>query len=222
MTDTGLLLPVDSDSTASQLARLVVLISGSGSNLQAIIDACQGDRLPARVVLVISNRRDAYGLIRAREAGILTRYHPLRPYLLDGRGRRCYDADLAAMISEARPDWVVLAGWMHVLSMDFLKHFPNRVVNLHPALPGQFPGVEGIARAYQAYGAGQITHTGVMVHLVPDEGVDEGPVIMNKTIPIYPEDTLKRLEERVHRTEHSVLVEALRRLITRSDGDSSR
>lgn len=194
-------------------ARLAVLISGSGSNLQAILDAIQARYLDAQVVLVVSNRREAFGLQRAEKAGIPTRYHPLKPYRDAGRSREEYDADLAALVREASPDWVVLAGWMHILSQAFLRHFPYRVVNLHPALPGQFPGATAIADALAAFQSGQIKKTGVMVHLVPDEQVDRGPVIASEEVPIYATDTLESLTNRMHQAEHRVLVGALARLI---------
>lgn len=196
------------------LARLVVLISGTGSNLQAILDACEQGDLPARVVAVVSNRRDAYGLERARRHGVPALYHPFAPYRAAGRDRREYDADLADLVAGYAPDWVVLAGWMHVLSLAFLSRFPNRVINLHPALPGMFPGTHAIARAFEAYQRGAITTTGVMVHLVPDEGVDCGPVIAQATVPILPGDTLESLEARIHAVEHKLLVGALQQLIS--------
>jgi len=194
--------------------RLAVLISGNGSNLQAIIDACADGRLPATVALVVSNRRAAFGLERARRAGIATLYVPLKPYLDDGRGRRQYDADLAELVAAFQPDWVCLAGWMHVLSNAFLQRFPGRVINLHPALPGQFPGTDAIARAYAAYCAGAISHTGVMIHHVPDEGVDVGPVIASERVSIHASDTLQSLEVRVHAVEHALYVKALASLLT--------
>jgi len=95
---------------------------------------------------------------------------------------------------------------MHVLSGAFVRAFPMRVVNLHPALPGTFPGTHAIPRAYEAYKQGQITHTGVIVHLVPNEAVDVGPVIAQAEVPIQPEDTLEELEARIHATEHTLLV----------------
>ena len=121
-------------------AKLAVLISGNGSNLQAIMDAVAAGSLDAQIVVVVSNRKKAYGLERARQARIPDRYFPLKPYRDAQRSRAEYDADLAALVSAYAPDWVVLAGWMHILSEQFLGRFPNRVVNLHPALPGQFPG----------------------------------------------------------------------------------
>ncbi|NPV07294.1 MAG: phosphoribosylglycinamide formyltransferase [Anaerolineae bacterium] len=202
-------------TVASRPARIAVLVSGYGSNLQAIIDAVRDGRIPdAEVCLVVSNRRDAYAMERARAAGIPVEYFPLKPYREAGKSREEYDADLARLVQSYKPDWLVLAGWMHVLSMEFLRHFPNRVINLHPALPGQFPGTHAIQRAHEAFRQGRIAHTGLMVHLVPDEDVDAGPVILERRIPIQPEDTLQDLEERVHRAEHEALVEALRRLVT--------
>ena len=111
------------------------------------------------------------------------------------------------------PDWVVLAGWMHILSDAFLQEFPYAVVNLHPALPGRFPGANAIEEAYVAYQNGEIKHTGLMVHLVPDEKVDSGPVIATAEVPIYASDTLEMLTNRMHQAEHRVLVQALNRLI---------
>jgi formyltetrahydrofolate-dependent phosphoribosylglycinamide formyltransferase len=194
-------------------AKLAVLISGNGSNLQAIIDACRGGFLDAEIVVVVSNRKAAYGLQRAEKAGIPTVYHPLKPYKEAGRSRREYDADLARLVEEYKPDLVVLAGWMLILSSDFLAHFPYRVVNLHPALPGQFPGAHAIPEAFEAFQRGEIKETGVMVHLVPDEAVDAGPVIASEAVPIYPSDTVDVLTKRIHNVEHHLLIRALRRLI---------
>ena len=175
-------------------ARLVVLISGFGSNLQAILEACAAGELPAEVAAVISNQRQAFGLERARRAGIPALYKPK----YKEQDRRLYDAELAELAANYQPDWVVLAGWMRILSSAFLERFPRRVINLHPALPGAFPGTEAIRRAWEAYQDGQVQFTGVMVHLVPDEGVDDGPVLAQSVVAIQPQDTLASLEERVH------------------------
>ena len=194
--------------------RLAILVSGNGSNLQAIIDAIQAQRLAAEIVVVVANRREAFGLQRAQRAGIPTRYHPLKAYRdlgrsASGRDRHAYDADLAQIVLEYQPDYVVLAGWMHILSNAFLQHFPNRVINLHPALPGQFPGAHAIVEALAAYQQGKITHTGVMVHFVPDEGVDCGPLLGTVEVAILPTDTLESLAERIHQHEHQLLVTVL-------------
>lgn len=188
------------------VARLVVLISGHGSNLQAILDACASGELQARVVAVISNKSDAFGLERARRSKVPALAKP-KPRDQD---RRAYDAELAELVASYQPDWIVLAGWLRVLSSAFLDRFPNRVINLHPALPGAFPGMHAIARAYAAYQRGEIDHTGVMIHLVPDEGVDVGPVLAQEIVPILADDTLATLETRIHQTEHHLLIETLK------------
>lgn len=191
-------------------ARFVVLISGSGSNLQAILDACASGHLPASVVAVISNKAEAYGLIRAQQAGVPAVYFPKRAE----EDRRAYDARLAEEVSRYAPDYVVLAGWMRLLTSAFLDRFPGRVVNLHPALPGAFPGTHAIQRAYEAWQRGEIDRSGVMVHLVPDEGVDDGPVLATAEISFQPGESLEDFEARVHDVEHRLLVETLKRLTT--------
>ena len=191
------------------MKRLAVFISGHGSNLQALIDAIAAGQLEARIVLVVSNRRAAEGLVRAEGADIPTLYFPLKPYREAGRSRAEYDADLARQVAAYRPDLIVLAGWMHIFSPAFLDRFPQRVLNLHPALPGQFAGARAIERAYEAFQRGEINHTGVMVHRVVPE-VDAGPVIAAAETPIYQTDSLADLEERIHAVEHRLLIEAVR------------
>jgi formyltetrahydrofolate-dependent phosphoribosylglycinamide formyltransferase len=191
------------------MKRLGVLISGSGTNLQAILDAAAGGRLAAEVALVVANHRDAFGLVRAERAGVPTLYFPLKPYRDAGRDRAEYDADLAGRVAAVAPDLVVLAGWMHVLSPAFLNRFPDRVINLHPALPGTFAGTHAIERAYEAYQRGEIGHSGCMIHYVVPE-VDAGPVIAQAIVPIEPGDTLAEFEARMHAAEHELIVEAIR------------
>lgn len=186
-------------------SNLVVLISGHGSNLQAILEACAAGELPARVVAVVSNKAEAYGLERARQAHLPALHQPKLPT----QTRQHYDSDLADRIAPYQPDWVVLAGWMRLLTPAFLNRFPQRVVNLHPALPGAFPGTRAIERAFGAYQRGEIRHTGVMVHLVPDEGVDSGPVLAQETVPIQPDDSLETLAARMHAVEHRLLIQTL-------------
>lgn len=194
--------------------KLVVLISGSGSNLQAILDACARSELPATVVAVISNKAEAYGLTRAQKAGVAAIHFPKRPE----EDRRAYDARLAQEVARHQPDFVVLAGWMRLLSNDFLFHFPNRVINLHPALPGAFPGMHAIQRAYAAWQHGEIDHSGVMVHLVPDEGVDDGPVLATQQIYFQAGESLEDFEARVHQAEHRLLVDTLKKIIPQAQG----
>lgn len=196
--------------------RLVVLISGSGSNLQAILDATRSGELKAEVVLVVSNHKAAYGLTRAAEAGVPTLYFPLKPYSDAGRPRAEYDADLARQIMSSQPDQIMLAGWMHVLSPAFLDCFPNQVINLHPALPGAFPGVHAIERAFEAFQRGEISQSGCMVHRVVPE-LDAGPVIAQRVVPFQTDDTLDDYEARMHAAEHELVVEALRICAKNSD-----
>lgn len=190
-------------------ASLVVLISGNGSNLQAIMDAIQAGRLPAEIKAVVSNTKEAYGLERARLGGIPAIVKPKRKE----QEREQYDTELAEIVSSFRPDFVILAGWMRILTMAFIGQFPYRIINLHPALPGTFPGVNAIERAWQAYQTGKINHTGIMVHLVPDEGVDLGPVLAQRIVEIKPQDTLEDLEKRVHQCEHELLVETIHKTL---------
>jgi len=195
--------------------RLVVLASGNGSNLQALLDACCEGELQAQVVAVVSDQQDAYALQRGLDAGIPALHHPWQPFAEKGVTRQHYDRELAEIVAGNQPDLVVLAGWMRILTMDFLGRFPGQVVNIHPALPGEFPGTHAIERAYEAFRRGTIEHTGVMVHLVPDEGVDSGPVIVKKAVPIRVEDTLESLTQRIHSVEHLLLVEGVRLIFSR-------
>lgn len=190
------------------MKRLVILASGNGSNAQAIIDGCATGLLPAEVMAVVSDHGDAKALVRADTAGLPAVHVGRRT----GESRADYDARLADIVTGFDPDWVVLAGWMRVLTLNFLGWFPGMVVNLHPALPGELPGLHAIERAHAEAEAGTRTRTGVMVHLVPDEGVDVGPVLATAEVPIYPADTLDELEQRVHAVEHFLLVETLRNL----------
>ena len=255
---------------AAVTGRLVVLASGSGTNLGAILEAVADGGLDAEVSAVIVNRARAKARERALLAGVPVEFWPLSPYLgaaggrkgvegragvlsgseaeasadaedvLEGRGaadsgtpcaacrpegtadgietgagwpcppgRRRYDAALADAVASYRPDLVVLAGWMHLLSDAFLDRFPDQVVNLHPALPGQFPGADAIAAALKAHAENRITRTGVMVHYVPDHGIDSGPVIAALPVPIRVGDTIATLSARIHAAEHRLIVKAI-------------
>jgi phosphoribosylglycinamide formyltransferase-1 len=187
------------------MKRLVVMASGNGSNLQAIIDACADGSLPATVAAVVSDTAHARALERADIAGIPAVHMGKRP----GESRADYDARLADVVTGFDPHWVVLAGWMRVLTMNFLGWFPGMVVNLHPALPGELSGTHAIERAFAEHQAGERARTGVMVHLVPDEGVDDGPVLASEVVTIEPDDTLDLLEAKMHAVEHRLLVATL-------------
>ena len=190
--------------------RIAVLASGNGSNLQAIVDAVADGTLAAEVVVVVTNVPGATALQRAASAGVPTIELPRWP----GEDRSDYDTRLADAVAVFEPDWVVLAGWMRILTMAFLGRFRRQVVNLHPALPGELAGIGSIERAYDQFVAGTRRQTGVMVHLVPDEGVDDGPVLAAEVVPIDADDTLDDLAAKVHVVEHALLVATLVRLVS--------
>jgi phosphoribosylglycinamide formyltransferase-1 len=200
------------EPTTARQKRLVVLVSGSGSNLQAILDASAAGRLPAQVVAVVSNRPDVFALQRADAAGVPAVHIGAQP----GEQRTDYDSRLADVVAGFDPDIVVLAGWMRLLTMSFLGWFPGRVVNLHPALPGELPGTHAIERAWGEALAGTRAHSGVMVHLVPDEGVDNGPILASATVAIDVAGGFDSFARLVHETEHRLLVQTLDALCTPS------
>ena len=190
--------------------RIVVLASGGGSNLQAIIDACAAGDIEATVVGVASDNQSAFAIQRATSHHIDTAV--VTP--LDNETRSSFDSRLATTISQWRPDLVVLAGFMRKLSVSFIQHFPDSIINLHPALPGQLPGINAIERAYGEFKAGNRSSSGVMVHYVPDEGIDTGPVIASMPVVFEEDDTLLDFEQRMHATEHQLLISAIRTIIS--------
>jgi phosphoribosylglycinamide formyltransferase-1 len=190
--------------------RLVVLASGEGTNLQAILDGCATGRIPAEVVAVVSNKAQSGALRRANDAGVPAIHVAAAP--AGGESRADYDARLADAVLAWTPDLVVCAGWMRILSMSFLCHFPRMVVNVHPALPGQLHGVDAIRRAYDEHTTGARQATGVMVHYILDEGVDDGPVIDHVEVAMQPDDSLEALTARMHAVEHTLLVATLAQL----------
>lgn len=205
-------MEVQRPAPPAPVARVLVMASGNGSNLQAILDACAAGTIPACVVAVVSDQPRAFALTRAAQAGVPT-VHVGRHH---GEARADYDARLADIVAGFGPDLIVLAGWMRILTSSFLGWFPGRVVNLHPALPGELPGTHAIERAWHEALAGERTRTGVMIHYVPDEGVDDGPVIATAEVPILADDTLDALEARVHAVEHRLLVDTIAALCTRA------
>lgn len=187
-------------------ARVVVLVSGSGTNLQALIDADQHDY---DIVAVVSNRKAAHGLVRAEKAGIPTLYSSLKSFKDKGLTRTDYDVELAKTIRDTyRPDIIMLAGWMHIVSAEFLAVVESKVINLHPALPKEFDGVDAIGRAFAAFKEGLTTRTGVMIHRVTPV-VDRGEVLLTEEVPIRDDDVLETLAERMHAAEHRLIVAAV-------------
>ncbi|KAJ5438545.1 Phosphoribosylglycinamide formyltransferase [Penicillium daleae] len=201
--------------------RTTILISGSGTNLQAVIDKVQAGALNAQLIRVLSNRKDAYGLERARKASIPTEYHNLvkykkaHPATPEGvqAAREEYDAELARLILADQPELVVCLGFMHILSPQFLLPLEKanvRIINLHPALPGAFNGVNAIERAHAAWMEGKIDKTGVMIHDVISE-VDMGKPILVREIPFVKgqDEDLEVFEKRVHEIEWGTVVEGV-------------
>ncbi|ATH82997.1 phosphoribosylglycinamide formyltransferase [Pseudomonas sp. KHPS1] len=180
---------------------VVVLISGSGSNLQALIDSvAQGDN-PARIAAVISNRADAYGLVRAQNAGIATE-------VLDHKqfdGREAFDAAMMQAIDVHQPDLVVLAGFMRILTPGFVQHYSGRLLNIHPSL---LPRYKGLHTHQRALDAGDAEH-GCSVHFVTEE-LDGGPLVVQAVLPVAPDDTADSLARRVHQQEHQIYPLAVR------------
>ena len=190
------------------MKRLAVFVSGSGSNLQALIDACGAGALAAEIALVVSNRKAAYGLERAQLASIPTHYAPLKPYSDAGRSRAEYEAGLLAALTPFSPDLLVLAGWMHIFGAPFLGQFPCRVINLHPALPGVLAGKDSLRETYDAAQRGEPLETGCMVHYVVPE-VDAGEVIAVERVPVAPGEALDDFAARMHAAEHRLIVRAV-------------
>jgi phosphoribosylglycinamide formyltransferase-1 len=180
--------------------RLVVLASGTGTNLQAILDKLHG-RDGIEVVGVGSDKPGARALDRGRAAGVATAVFPGDEYA----GREARDAALGDWVEALRPDLVVLAGYMQLLSAGFVARFRNRVVNIHPALLPAFPGLDAIGQALEA----GVEVTGVTVHLV-DEGVDTGPPLLQRRVPVPPGRDRGELEAALHAVEHELYPEAIR------------
>ncbi len=199
----------------SGVVRLVVCASGNGSNFQALIDAiAKGVIKGASIEALICDTPGAGCIDRALRHGIPVWCVPLPAGARRGSQRRVeWDRRLAEVAASFAPDWILLLGWMRLLGTSFLNRFPGRVVNLHPALPGTFPGTHAIEDAYHAFREGRITKTGIMLHLVPDEGVDCGPVLQSTEVDIVDTDTLESLTERIHDAEHREVVALVRQLV---------
>ena len=176
-------------------SRLVVLISGSGSNLQAIIDACNNGEINANIAAVISNKADAYGLERAKKAGIATAVLSHK----DFDSREAYDAELMDVIESFAPNLVVLAGFMRILTPSLVQKFKGKMLNIHPSL---LPKYQGLNTHQRAIDAKDDVH-GVSVHFVTEE-LDGGPVILQAKVPVLADDTAETLAQRVHAQEHII------------------
>ena len=189
-----------SRKTTAPKVPLGILISGGGTNLQALIDAIEGQRLDAEIRVVVSNREDAYGLVRARNHGIETRVLDHRRFST----RETFDQALVDLLGEHRVELVVLAGFMRLLSPVFVRAFSNRIMNIHPALLPAFPGLH-VQRKAVEYGT---RFSGCTVHFVNEE-CDEGPIIIQAVVPVYPDDTEESLSARILEQEHKIYPRAI-------------
>jgi len=174
---------------------LVVLISGSGTNLQAIIDAIDAQRINGRISLVISNKASAFGLERAKKHGIATQVIDHKTF----EDRESYDEKLKEIIEGANPDFIILAGYMRIMTPELVEHFSGRMVNIHPSL---LPKYKGLNTHQRAIDAGDEEH-GVSVHFVTPE-LDGGPVIIQSKVPVFVEDDATILAERVQTQERQI------------------
>ena len=190
----------------SEKPTIAVLISGSGSNLQAIIDTSEKGEIPCTVGIVISNKADAYGLVRAKKHGIPTEMVDHRSF----PGREEFDAKLVEILRGSGAELVCLAGFMRVLTPVFVRAFSNRILNIHPALLPSFPGTHGPRQAL-SYG---VRFSGCTVHFL-DEGVDTGPVIVQAVVPVYDDDTEETLAARILVQEHRIYPMAIRLYFSR-------
>lgn len=186
------------------MKNIVILISGRGSNMEAIVRAFNLEKWPARLGAVISNRADAAGLAFAERAGIPTRVVSHKDYT----DRDAYDAALQAVIDEYRPDLVILAGFMRILTTGFVEHYTGRLINIHPSL---LPAFRGLHTHRQALDAGVRVH-GATVHFVTPE-LDGGPVIAQAVVPVLPEDSEDSLADRVLEQEHRLYPRVVRWIV---------
>ncbi|NPA33001.1 MAG: phosphoribosylglycinamide formyltransferase [Aquificae bacterium] len=180
--------------------RLGVLVSGRGSNLQAIVDAIKAGRLKAQISVVISDNPNAYAIKRCEKEGIECKVVERK----DFSSRKEFEKELSRILKEKGVELVVLAGFMRVLSGEFLKNFPDRVINIHPSLIPAFQGLDAQRRAVE-FG---VKFSGCTVHIV-DESVDGGPVIVQAVVPVLPQDTPESLSERILKWEHKILPQAI-------------
>jgi len=188
------------------LTKLGILISGTGSNMKSIVAACESGEVPAEVAVVVSNRADAPGLEWATQHGLETALLSHRDYPT----REAHDSVVVERLRGAGVEWICLAGYMRLLSAVFVDAYPNRILNIHPALLPAFPGLHGQQQAWE-YG---VKVSGCTVHLV-DLELDHGPIVVQRTVPAFSDDTAEELAARILVQEHIAYPEALRALLSR-------
>ena len=186
------------------LKKLGILLSGRGSNFEAIADSIQAGKLHAEIAIVISNRADAPGLEAAKRRGLSAQLIPSK-----GRVREEHDADVIMALKHAQVDLICLAGYMRLLSPEFIRAFPNRIINIHPSLLPAFPGMDAQKQALE-YG---VKVTGCTVHFV-DEHLDHGPIVLQKTVPVLDGDDVQTLSARILEQEHKAYSEAIELILS--------
>lgn len=188
------------------MKKIAILVSGNGTNMQNLINDCHNGRIPAQALLVITDNPAAGAIARARNYGVKTVVVDRKAY----SAKADFEMEIMKRIDGEGIDYIVLAGFMRILSPEFVRKYKGKIINVHPSLLPAFPGAHGIKDAFDA----KVKETGVTVHYV-DEGVDTGQIILQKKVSVTPEDTLETLEAKVHAAEYEIYPEALRKILRR-------
>jgi phosphoribosylglycinamide formyltransferase-1 len=191
--------PIINHQWMALMKNLGILLSGRGSNFEVIARNVQAGKIPAKIAVVISNNEEAAGLVTARKMGLQTRFIPS-----SGKEREAFDREIISVLKDFQVDVVCLAGFMRILSPYFVRSFPRRILNIHPALLPAFPGTDAQKQALD-YG---VKFTGCTVHIV-DEGVDSGPIVCQAVVPVLDDDTPESLSARILKEEHRIYSEAV-------------
>lgn len=188
------------------MKKLAIFVSGSGTNMQNLINECHNGRIPAQAHLVISDNPEAKAVERARNYGVTVIAIDRKQF----QDKAAFEAEIMRAVDAAKVDYLVLAGFMRLLSAEFVQKYKGKIINIHPSLLPAFPGAHGIRDAFNA----KVPETGVTVHFV-DEDVDTGQVILQEKVTVDPSDTLETLEEKIHAVEYKIFPEALRKILKR-------
>ncbi|MEW5323178.1 phosphoribosylglycinamide formyltransferase [Geobacillus thermoleovorans] len=195
------------------MKRLAVFASGSGTNFQAIVDAAKRGDLPAEIALLVCDRPEAKVIERAARENVPTFVFSPKDY----PSKAAFEGEILRELKERRIDWIALAGYMRLIGPTLLSAYEGKIVNIHPSLLPAFPGKDAIGQAYRA----GVCETGVTVHYV-DEGMDTGPVIAQRAVPVVPGEPIEALEERIHQVEHELYPVVLRMLLTEKEQQEER
>lgn len=189
------------------MKRLAIFVSGNGTNMENLIRRAQAGKIPAECCLVICDNPEAAAIQKAENLGVTVRVVERKNF----GSKAEFEEEIIWHLAENKIDWIALAGFMCILSPDFVKRYAGRIVNIHPALLPDFPGAHAIRDSFAA----KVKETGVTVHFV-DAGIDTGPIILQRKIPVDPKETLKSLEAKIHAVEYELYPEALRRVLSQA------